>query len=127
MSDNISCNGLPNPEILDSVLDTTKKMLDISPDYTAFDINLVVYINGVFSTLHQLGVGSKSPFTITGRYEKWADFTQDDETIESVKTYMALSVRLVFDPPNTSFGISAIEKMIEQLSWRLANSNGRMS
>jgi|SRR5690606_1877490 len=125
--DDINCSGLPNPEVLDSVLDTTKKMLDISPDYTVFDINLVVYINGVFTTLHQMGVGPERPFTITGRYEKWADFTQDDETIESVKTYMALSVRLVFDPPGTSFAVTAIEKQIEQLAWRLANSNGRMS
>ena len=125
--DNTTCTDLPSPEILDSVLDTTKKMLDISPDYKAFDINLVVFINGVFSTLHQMGVGSEQPFTITGRYEKWADFIQSDETIESVKTYVALSVRLAFDPPGTSFAVTAIEKQIEQLGWRLANSNGRMS
>lgn len=103
----------------DSILTTTKKALGISAEYTAFDLDIIMHINSVFSTLNQLGVGPASTFMILDDTETWADFIETNQDINSVRTYMYLRVRLYFDPPATSFAIAAMEKQIEELGWRL--------
>ena len=49
----------------------------------------------------------------------WTDFIADDLQYNSVKSYVFLKVRQLFDPPTTSYLISATEKQIEELEWRL--------
>lgn len=46
----------------DSILNTIKKQLGITEDYTVFDSDLIVHINSVFLTLSQLGVGPDEGF-----------------------------------------------------------------
>lgn len=103
----------------DGILDTTKKILGISPEYDAFDIDIIMHINTVFSTLHQLGVGPVTPFIITDNTDVWSSFTGTNTAIESVKSYVWAKVRLSFDPPTTSFGIEALERLCKELEWRL--------
>lgn len=103
----------------DSILTTTKKALGISADYTAFDPDIIMHINSVFSTLNQLGVGPAVTFMIMDDTETWSEFIGTNQDINSVKTYMYLRVRLYFDPPATSFALAAMEKQIEELGWRL--------
>lgn len=57
----------------DSVLVTIKKMLGLDESYNAFDTDIIVFINSVIMTLHQLGVTDKQGVTITGPTETWAD------------------------------------------------------
>lgn len=102
-----------------SVLNSTKKALQLDPDYDAFDPDLVMHINGVFSTLAQLGVGPEEGFAISGDQETWDTFLGADRRLNLAKTYMYLRVRLLFDPPQTAFLTSAYEKQIEQYEWRL--------
>ncbi len=40
-----------------SILNSTKKILGIDANYTAFDLDIITHINSVFSGLSQLGVG----------------------------------------------------------------------
>lgn len=103
----------------DSVLDTTKKVLGIAPEYDAFDVDIIMHINTVFSTLHQLGVGSTTPFSISDNTAVWSSFMGTNQAIESVKSYVWAKVRLSFDPPATSFGIEALERLCKELEWRL--------
>ena len=42
-----------------------------------------------------------------------------DFQYNSVKSYVFLKVRQLFDPPQTSYLITAVEKQIEELEWRL--------
>jgi hypothetical protein len=59
----------------------------------------------------------------------WSDFipdypnngppSGDDSQYNSVKTYVFLKVRQLFDPPSTSYLITAVEKQIQELEWRL--------
>lgn len=103
----------------DSILELTKKNVNVSIDDDSFDLDIITAINTTFFTLNQLGIGPEQPFEIAGKQELWADFFGSDPKMNSVKSYMHLSVRLLFDPPATSFGLTAMEKQVDQLGWRL--------
>lgn len=103
----------------DSILDTTKKVLGIAADYTPFDTDILMHINSVFSTLNQLAVGPDDTFFIEDNTAVWPDFIQGKNAINAVKSYMFLRVRLLFDPPATSFALDSMSKQIMELEWRL--------
>lgn len=102
-----------------SILQTIKKLLGIDQDYDVFDPEIIVHINSAFSTLHQLGVGPAQAFSINGGSELWSAFVGDRLDINSAQTYIYLKVRLVFDPPTSSFVITAFENQAKELEWRL--------
>lgn len=105
---------------MDSILDSVKKALGIVPENTDFDDVLIIYINGILSTiLPQLGVGPENGYTIEDKGDEWADYISDLTNLESVKTYIALKVRLIFDPPTSSAVLESIKAMIAELEWRL--------
>lgn len=113
----------------DSILNSTKKILGISYDYTAFDLDIITHINSAFSALSQIGVGPKNGFSIEDSSTTWTDFSITDvvlpelsiplNQLNMVKTYIFLKTRLIFDPPSTSFAIAATEKQIQEHEWRL--------
>lgn len=72
-----------------------------------------------FSVLHQIGVGPKKAFRITDETKVWTDFTSDDERLEMVKEYVPQKVRLLFDPPTSSFVLEALKQIVSELEWRL--------
>ncbi len=104
--------------INDSILDTTKKLLGFESDFTAFDLDIILHINSVFFTLNQLGIGPSQGFSIGDKEAKWSDFTGTDN-INAVKSYMWLRVRMLFDPPSSSFVLEALKKQAEEFEWRL--------
>lgn len=102
-----------------SILISTKKVLGIAEDYTVFDLDIVTHINTAFSTLTQLGVGPAVGFMIEDETAEWNDFIVDDIQYNSVKSYVFLKTRQLFDPPSTSYLIASTEKQILELEWRL--------
>ena len=102
-----------------SILNSTKKILGIAEDYTVFDLDILTHINTAFSTLTQLGVGPVEGFMIEDEATEWTNFIGDDLQYNSVKSYVFLRVRLLFDPPTTSYLITALEKQVQELEWRL--------
>ena len=103
-----------------SILDSVKKVIGMDPSYTAFDIDIIMHINTQFSKLYNLGVGPKNAaFEIEDKNAKWSDFLQGKTNINMAKTYVCMAVRLIFDPPPTSFGIEAVKTEIQELGWRL--------
>lgn len=112
---------------MESILTSIKKLLGIAEDYDNFDADIIIHINSVFAILNQLGVGPTRCFYITDKASLWVDFLEDKIQIESVKSYVYLKVRLMFDPPQSSAAIESINKMISELEWRLnvaAESSG---
>lgn len=105
--------------ITEPILLSVKKMLGLDKDYDAFDPELIIHINSVFGTLHQLGVGPEDQFRITGDSEVWSDFTTNGEQTDEVKSYVYLRVRLLFDPPSSSFVLSSLQEQAKELEWRL--------
>src|SRR5580765_5818246 len=103
-----------------SILISTKKILGLPQDYTVFDLDVITHINTAFSTLTQLGVGPPEGFMIEDESEVWDDFINPpDHQYNSVKSYVFLKDRQLFDPPQTSYLITAMEKQIQELEWRL--------
>lgn len=110
----------------ESILSSVKKTMGLAEDYTAFDADLVLYINGVLSDLHQIGIGPPQGFQITGKDEEWVQFTSNDMTQNNVKNYVSLRVRLLFDPPESSYAITSFKQQIEQLEWRISEHREEM-
>ena len=106
-------------ENMDNILSSTKKLLGIPTEETAFDSDIIMHINSVFMILNQLGVGPTNGFTISDDYALWSDFIPDGQNLELVKSYMYMKVRLMFDPPSSSAVLSAMEKSISEFEWRL--------
>jgi hypothetical protein len=106
------------PEVNDSILDNTKKMIGFEADDTGFDLDIITHINSVFFDLTQLGVGPDEGFSIVDNTAKWTEYFGENK-IDAVKSYMYLRVRLLFDPPSTSFAIDAMNKQVEKFEWRL--------
>lgn len=104
---------------MDSILTSIKKLLGIEETYEHFDQDIVMHINTAIMGLTQLGVGPATGFTISNKDKTWKDFIGDSILLEGVKTYIYLKVRLIFDPPATSFVVDAINRQIQELEWRL--------
>lgn len=104
-----------------SILTNTKKILGIAADDTSFDTDVVLHINSAFSILAQLGIGPAAGFTIEDDEALWEDFVVTTEhTLDLIKIYIFLRVRLAFDPPQTSFLLAALERQLQEHEWRLS-------
>lgn len=105
----------------DSILDTVKKAIDgMDPEITDFDDELIIHINSMLRILHQLGVG-KPGFSIEDRSATWTEFLGDQEADVAgmVPQYVALKIKMFWDPPTTGAASSALEKIVQELEWRL--------
>lgn len=104
----------------DSILESIKQLLGVMPEQTEFDTDILTFINGCFLDLEQLGVGPEGGFSIMDKGDIWYDFADSDKLLSSVKPYIYLKVRLIFDSSSlTSSVIASFEKMIERFEWRI--------
>ena len=102
-----------------SILTSTKKILGIDEGYTVWDLDIITHINSAFSDLAQLGVGPAVGFTIEDASATWDQFLDDDAQLNRVKTYIHLRCKLLFDPPTTSYALTAMQEQVQTLEWRL--------
>lgn len=103
----------------ESILTSVKKLLGIAEEYTQFDTDIIIHINTIFMALQQMGIGPKDGFSITDENDIWTDFMEDSILLNSVKTYMYLRVKLLFDPPLTSSTVDSFNKLISELEFRM--------
>lgn len=104
---------------MDSILTSVKKLLGLTEEYTAFDPDLIMHINSVLMILRQMGVGPEKGFTISDATATWSEFCNERTDLEAVKSYVALKVKLLFDPPQSSSTMEATKNLISELEWRL--------
>lgn len=104
---------------MDSILTSIKKLLGITEEYEHFDQDIIIHINTALMILTQLGVGPSEGFFIKDKYALWSDFIPDVKTLEAVKSYIYLKVRMLFDPPTSSSLMNAMEQNMKELEWRL--------
>jgi len=103
----------------ESILNSTKASLGIPEEQTAFDVELLMHINSAFTTLTQLGVGPSSGLTVEDDVPVWSDLIGNDPRLNSAKSYVYLRVKLLFDPPEVGFVLTAMKQQIEEQEWRL--------
>lgn len=102
-----------------SILTSIKNLLLVPDDLTEFDNMIITHINSVFLNLTQLGVGPEEGFSIEDETTEWDEFISDNAQLNSVKSYMYLKVKLLFDPPLSSSVIESMNRQIAELEWRL--------
>jgi hypothetical protein len=105
--------------VAQSILTSIKKVVGLTEDDLSFDLDLVMHINSVFATLTQLGVGPDDGFEIEDSTATWDDFLLD-KRYNFVKSYVYLRVRVLFDPPSTSFLGAAFKEQIDEYTWRIS-------
>ena len=104
---------------MDSILTSIKKLLGIAEDYDHFDQDLIIHINSVLSVLTQLGVGPSEGFSIEDENATWNDFIPEDKRLSSIRSYVYMKVKLLFDPPLSSSVMESMNRMISEFEWRL--------
>lgn len=95
-----------------SILEDTKTYLGIIEDDNSFNSEIKDAIDNALATATQLNREVESiqsseadyPATTLGRF---------------LRQYINYSVRLTFDPPQTSFAIKAVEALKQEAEWRL--------
>src|SRR5205809_5528381 len=108
----------------ESILKSTKKLVNVGIDDPSFDLDIVTHINNAFSNLHDIGVGPKDGFAIDGEDEEWTDFLDEEDKVKlsKVKTVVYTKTRLVFDPPASAFLLTALEGQLREAEWRLSQN-----
>lgn len=95
-----------------TILEDTKTYLGLMEDDVSFDSEIKDAINNALAVAVQLNHEVESiqsseadyPTTTLGRI---------------LRQYVNFSVRLMFDPPQTSFAIKAVEALQKEAEWRL--------
>lgn len=100
-----------------SILADVKKQIGIVPEYDAFDDQILMCINSAFATLHQLGMGPDEGF-IADASTEWNEYFSTAR-LTFVKSYISMKVRVMFDPPSSSFALDALNKQIAEYEWRI--------
>ena len=103
-----------------SILTSTKKLAGMTEEYTAYDDQIIMYINSTLLRLKQIGVGPSEGFVVTGYSETWEQLIPNDKFLrESTKAYVGAKVKMQFDPPTASSAIEALKQMISEYEWCL--------
>ena len=104
----------------ESILTSIKKLLGITEECTDFDTDIIIFINTVFPILLQLGVGPEEGFKIEDSTTTWRDYLgYNEKKLGSVKTFIYLKVKMVFDPPLSSSVIDSYNRTLSELEWRI--------
>lgn len=106
----------------ESILTSTKSALGIAEDDTAFDSEITMHINSVLADVHQLGIGPDDGYEIADATETWADLLVDEKRYNGVASYVFLKVKMLFDPPSVGYVLTAYEKVLDKMEWRISNA-----
>jgi hypothetical protein len=97
----------------ESILVSIKHAVGIPDDYDVFDPDVIMHINTAFATLNQLGIGPAQGFRIEDESATWDSVLNGDDRFNDAKSYVFLRVRMLFDPPSTSFLLEAMKEQIK--------------
>ena len=103
----------------ESILKSTKKSLGLDSEYTPFDLDILICINSALGTLSQIGVLPDAGFSIVDATDTWSELNLSMPMLGMVKSYIYVKVRVLFDPPATSFLLSAYQEQSKEYEWRL--------
>ena len=102
-----------------SILNDVKDIVGVDASNTAFDKQLILYINTVLRIVNQIGVG-KDGYNIVGSSDTWSDFLEDDlENLTDVKSYVGFKVHLMFDHTLSSIAVDTLKSLTAELESRI--------
>lgn len=104
---------------MSSILDDVKLALGLLPQDESFDPTIIMHINSVFSMLFAAtGVGGPTGFAITGRNNTWDELFEDDR-LNSIKSYVFVRVKILFDPHIVGVVMGAHERQFQEMEFRI--------
>lgn len=106
-----------NQNIQTNILGSIKSLLGIANDDTDFDDELLIHINSNVASLVQMGIGPSEGFEVTSN-SSWSDFIGSDKRLNSIKSYIYMKVKLIFDPPVNSSTVEAYKTQVAEFEWR---------
>lgn len=98
-----------------TIMEDTKTYLGLSEDDTGFEREIADAIDNALATATQLNHE-------VGTVQSHDDAYPTTPLGRILRQYVNYSVRLTFDPPQTSFAIKAIESLKQEAEWRLTIS-----
>lgn len=99
-----------------TIMEDTNTYLGLSADYaTGFEREIADAIDNALATASQLN-------REVGTVQSHNDVYPATPLGRILRQYVNYSVRLTFDPPQTSFAIKAIESLKQEAEWRLTIS-----
>ena len=104
---------------MNSVLNTTKKLLGLDADDDSFDSDICIGINSAILTLNQLGLEGNEGFIVTDDTQEWSDYLNDNKLLPMVQQYIYLKTKMSFDPPQNSIVCENLKQIITELEWRI--------
>lgn len=107
-------------QIESSILLSIKKSIVGPPEYTPFDIDLIMHINSQLANLYQLGLNSAKSVVVDGPDQLWTDLIPvGDARLQFVKTYVYARVKMIFDPPTSTAQMQALKDAAAEAEFRI--------
>lgn len=98
-----------------TIMVDTKTYLGLSEDDTGFESEIADAIDNALATATQLN-------REVGTVQSHDDVYPATPLGRILRQYVNYSVRLTFDPPQTSFAVKAVESLKQEAEWRLTIS-----
>lgn len=104
-----------------SILKDIREAVGLGSEVDSFDTELLMHINASISKLNQNGVGNT--ISVTDDSTTWSDLRNDsqvngNEIFHTVPLFIALSTKIIFDPPPPST-VEQYARNSEEMLWRL--------
>lgn len=107
-------------EIESSILLSIKKAIGAAPDYTPFDVDIIMHINSQLANLYQIGLDAARSVVVDGPDQLWTDLIPaGDSRLQFVKTYVYAKVKMIFDPPTSTAQMQALKDAAAESEFRI--------
>lgn len=112
-----------------SALQDVKKLLNISPDDTDFDVDIKSLMNSSLAVVFQACPAIKKSNPVDRGSEDWHELYEVDETKTTapshiiknlIETFVTMDVRLKFDPSINTAVKEAHQACRDEMLWRLS-------
>lgn len=108
-------------QIQSSILLSIKKAIGASPDYTPFDVGIIMHINSQLANLYQIGLNAAKSVVVDGPDQLWTDLIPaGDSRLQFVKTYVYAKVKMIFDPPTSTAQMQALKDAAAESEFRIS-------
>lgn len=108
-------------QIQSSILLSIKKAIGASPDYTPFDVDIIMHINSQLANLYQIGLNAAKSIIVDGPDQLWTDLIPaGDSRLQFVKTYVYAKVKMIFDPPTSTAQMQALKDAAAESEFRIS-------
>lgn len=104
----------------ESILISIKELLGVGLEEDYFDPQIIMHINTYIAVLAHIGLTTSSIFEVKNTSQTWGQLLgQRINNLNMVKSYIFIKVKLLFDPPSSSFVLESYKNQAVELEWRI--------